>query len=153
MTDTPTAAQTGSYDFVVAVEDAVGAQVQSPVFSGTICGYSISPTSASTSSNGGVGSVAVTAPGGCAWTAVERSRLDYRRRASASGSGNGTVSYTVAANGGANRMGTITVAEANFTVTQGGAGEPVVVGMSPASGTGSSGCSPSTSAILTASRT
>ncbi|MEZ5352864.1 MAG: hypothetical protein R2762_09530 [Bryobacteraceae bacterium] len=34
--------------------------------------------------------------------------------------------------------GTITVAGQTFTVTQGG-GQPVVVGMSPASGTGSSG--------------
>ncbi|MEZ5352868.1 MAG: BACON domain-containing carbohydrate-binding protein [Bryobacteraceae bacterium] len=106
---------------------------------GVACTYSISPTSASTSSNGGVGSVAVTAPGGCAWTAVSNAAWITVAGASASGSGNGTVSYTVAANGGANRMGTITVAEANFTVTQGGAGEPVVVGMSPASGTGSSG--------------
>jgi hypothetical protein len=41
----------------------------------------------------------------------------------ANGSGNGTVSFSVAANAGAARSGTLTIAGQTYTVNQGAAGQ------------------------------
>ncbi len=81
------------------------------------CTYSISPTSASYTSAGGTGSVNVTAGAGCAWTAVSNDGW-ITITSGASGSGNGTVNYSVAVNSGAARNGTMTIAGQTFTVTQ-----------------------------------
>jgi subtilisin family serine protease len=81
------------------------------------CTYAISPTSASFTSAGGAGSVTVTAGAGCAWTAASNAAW-ITITSGASGSGNGAVSYSVAANAGAARSGTMTVAGQTFTVTQ-----------------------------------
>jgi subtilisin family serine protease len=81
------------------------------------CSYSISPTSASYTSAGGTGSVSVTAGASCAWTAVSNDAW-ITITSGASGSGNGTVNYSVAANTGAARNGTMTIAGLTFTVTQ-----------------------------------
>src|SRR4030095_15826530 len=85
---------------------------------GSNCTYSISPTSQSYAASGDRGSVHVTPKANCAWTAV--SNVNWLTITSgASGSGNGTVGYSVAANtGGSQRMGTLTVAGQTFTVTQ-----------------------------------
>ncbi len=81
------------------------------------CGFSISPQSQNLSNSGGSTSVAVTAPAGCGWTAS--SNAPWLTVASgASGSGNGTVQLTVAANSGNDRSGTVTIAGETFTVTQ-----------------------------------
>ncbi len=64
----------------------------------------------------------MTAAGGCSWTAV--SQVNWIAVTSgASGSGNGTVSLTVAANSGASRSGVVTIAGQTYTVTQ-AAGSP-----------------------------
>ena len=81
------------------------------------CTYSISPTSASYTSASGTGSVNVTAGAGCAWTAVSNAAW-ITITAGASGSGNGSVNYSVAANTGATRNGTMTIAGLTFSVTQ-----------------------------------
>ncbi len=82
------------------------------------CDYQISPTAASIVPAGGSGTVAVTATGGCAWTAVSNSPF-ITVTGGASGNGNGTVSYSVAANGGnAPRSGTITIAGNTFIISQ-----------------------------------
>ncbi len=81
------------------------------------CTYSISPTSANYTSASGTGSVNVTAGAGCAWTAVSNAAW-ITITAGASGSGNGLVNYSVAANTGATRNGTMTIAGLTFTVTQ-----------------------------------
>ena len=80
----------------------------------------ISPTSQSFSASGGPGSVSVTAPNGCSWTAVSNdSWITFP--SGNNGSGNGTVNYSVAANPStASRNGTLTIAGKTFTVTQGG---------------------------------
>lgn len=84
------------------------------------CTYSISPTSASYAAAGGSGTVAVTAGGGCAWTAASNASW-ITITSGSSGSGNGSVAYTVAANAGtSSRSGTLTVAGSTFTVTQAG---------------------------------
>jgi hypothetical protein len=86
-----------------------------------VCTYSISPTSKSFDSNGGTGSVTVTAPSGCSWTAT--SNVNWITITSgSSGNGNGTVGYSLVANmGTTSRSGTMTIAGQTFTVTQAGA--------------------------------
>lgn len=87
---------------------------------GGTCTYSINPTSASFAAAGGTGSVSVTAGAGCNWTAVSNATF-ITVTGGASGTGNGTVSYSVASNGGTtSRTGTLTIAGSTFTVTQAG---------------------------------
>jgi len=83
------------------------------------CTYSISPTSKSFNASAGTGSVTVTAGAGCAWTAVSHASW-ITITGGASGSGNGTVTYSVAAYTGKpkKRNGTMTIAGLNFAVTQ-----------------------------------
>jgi predicted extracellular nuclease len=84
------------------------------------CAYSISPTNQSfkTPSAGG-GTVNVTATSGCGWLATGNASW-ITITSGNSGAGNGTVSYTVAANTGPTRSGTITVAGRIFTIKQRG---------------------------------
>jgi hypothetical protein len=85
----------------------------------------IAATAATTSyaAAGGSGSVAVTTASGCAWTATSGAAF-ITITAGATGSGNGTVSYTVAANTGAARTGTLTVGGTALSISQ-AAGTPV----------------------------
>jgi hypothetical protein len=87
---------------------------------GVPCAYALSQSSASYSSSGGGGSVGVTAPGGCAWTAS--SNVGWITiTAGNSGTGDGTVSYSVGANTSTNGLnGAITIAGQTFTVAEGG---------------------------------
>jgi hypothetical protein len=82
-----------------------------------VCTFSISPTSASFPKDGGSGTVTVTAAGSCGWTASE-SVSWITIDSGASGTGNGTVNYTVKKNNDGSRTGTITIAGQTFTVTQ-----------------------------------
>src|SRR5829696_5308386 len=76
---------------------------------GGTCSYSISPTGASVAAAGGSGTVSVTAGAGCAWTAVSNAGF-IGVTSGASGSGNGTVGYSVGANAGTtSRTGTLTI--------------------------------------------
>jgi hypothetical protein len=82
------------------------------------CTYSISPSGQSFAPGGGVGSVGVTAPAGCAWTAASNASF-INVNSGASGTGNGSAAFTVFANPNASpRTGTMTVAGQTFTVTQ-----------------------------------
>ena len=82
------------------------------------CAYSIDPTSVHLFASGGTGTVGVTAGSGCAWTAASDTAW-ITVTGGASGTGNGTVSYAVAVNTGAARIGAITIASEAFTVYQG----------------------------------
>ena len=82
------------------------------------CTYSISPASQNVGSGATTLSVAVTAPGGCSWTAVSNAPW-ITIPAGSSGSGNGTVQLAVAANPDAERRGTVTIAGQTYTVVQG----------------------------------
>jgi WD40 repeat protein len=81
------------------------------------CAYSISPTSADLPVSGGSGSINVTAPAGCNWSAVSRvSWITFT--GPTSGTGNGTVNFT--AHGGGSYMdGLVIVAEQTFVVRLG----------------------------------
>ena len=85
------------------------------------CSYSLSSKSANLSYAGGNGSVGVTAGSGCSWTAVSNANWITVASGSASGTGNGTVKYSVAANTAyTSRTGTLTIGGQTFTVTQAG---------------------------------
>ncbi len=81
------------------------------------CTYSISPTSSSIAAAGGTGTVAVSAGTGCAWTAGSSASW-VAVTSGSSGSGDGPVTFSVAANPGDARSGTLTIAGQTFTVTQ-----------------------------------
>ncbi len=104
------------------------------------CSYSIAPASQTFSSAGGTGSIAVTASAGCAWQASKDA--DWMTiTAGSSGTGNGTVNYSVAANPGlASRSATILAAGNSFSVTQsGGNPAPALSAISPTSVVAASG--------------
>jgi hypothetical protein len=85
---------------------------------GTPCSFSISPTSHAGAPGGGTASAIVSAGSGCGWTAVSNASW-IAIRAGGSGTGSGTVSYSVAANlTASNRTGTLRVAGQTLTVTQ-----------------------------------
>src|SRR5271157_4367271 len=88
----------------------------------SFCTYSLSPSSASPGAAVGTGTVAVTAGTGCAWTATSNASW-ISVTAGASGTGNGAVSYSVAANTAtSSRTGTLTIGGQTFTVTQAASG-------------------------------
>jgi hypothetical protein len=81
------------------------------------CTYTISPASQAMGSAGATGSVAVTTSGSCTWSAT--SALQWISiTAGASGTGSGNVLFSVAANAGPARTGTLSVAGQTFTVEQ-----------------------------------
>ncbi|MBI2840141.1 MAG: IPT/TIG domain-containing protein [Acidobacteria bacterium] len=89
---------------------------------GASCAYSIAPWSQAFAASGGPASVGVTTTSGCAWTAVSNAAWIIVTGGS-SGSGSGTVSYSVATNLDASaRTSTITIAGQTFTISQSGAG-------------------------------
>jgi hypothetical protein len=61
--------------------------------------------------------VSVTTSSGCAWTAASNAGW-ISITSGASGSGNGAVSFSIAANTGSARTGTLTIAGSTFTVNQ-----------------------------------
>lgn len=90
----------------------------------TSCTYAMSELGHAFDSNSASGSVLVSAAAGCGWSAASNASDSSWLVVSAgsSGSGNGTVSYSVAANGNrAARSATMTVAGRTYTVTQSGA--------------------------------
>jgi Viral BACON domain/Putative binding domain, N-terminal len=105
-------ARTGSLSVAgqtVTVNQASGCVVQISPSSQTIPGAA-----------GSAGSFGVTAGTGCTWTAV-RNDSWLTITSGASGTGNGTVTYSATANplnGHQNRVGTISVLTNTFTVTQ-----------------------------------
>jgi hypothetical protein len=97
------------------------------------CSYALVPPSQNVSDSGGIGTFAVNTSAGCAWTAA--SRVPWITiTAGPSGTGSGTVSFSVNGNpmGGPVRSGTISVNEQPFTVNQ-AAGVPCVYTLTPTS--------------------
>jgi uncharacterized protein (TIGR03437 family) len=93
----------------------IRAEVSAPV-----CSYALSPSNQNFSASGGNGGVQVTTSGGCVWAAA--GDADWIKiTSSATGSGNGQVSYTVQANPTTSqRTGKIIVAGQTVTITQAG---------------------------------
>ncbi len=84
------------------------------------CSYSLNQISQSFSAAGGTGTVNVITGTDCAWSSL--SNVPWITTfTNGNGMGNGTVTFSVAANTGSNRSGTITIAGQTFTVNQTGA--------------------------------
>src|SRR5262245_52791217 len=106
------------------------------------CTFSLSSTTLSVAAGGGAtGPVAVTTGAGCTWTATSNASSWLSITAGASGTGNGGVSINAAANTGAARTGTLTVANQTVTVNQAGCSysvTPTTASIGAAGGTGTS---------------
>jgi hypothetical protein len=89
------------------------------------CSYTLNPSSAMVSAEGnGAGSTfAVTTNTACTWTAVSNNTGWLHVISGSAGAGSGSVGYSVDANSGTARTGTITVGGQTFTVNQQGVGE------------------------------
>jgi chitodextrinase len=111
-----------TYSYAVSAVDTAGREsAQSTVLSVTTpicCTYTLSSNSASFGPAGGSRSFSVaTGSGGCSWAATPSNSWLHT---TSSGTGSGPVSYTVDANPGALRTGTIGLDHQTFTVTQSG---------------------------------
>ena len=111
------------------------------------CAYGLSATSRSVSAAGASESVTVTCPGGCKW--IGSSNEPWITVTSGrTGNGNGAVNFTVAANAGNARTGTIAIAGQVFTITQ---GSGCAVSLDPASQNAPAVASSSSFAVTAAS--
>jgi hypothetical protein len=87
-----------------------------------LCSYALSTNTVAVGAAGGTATVNVTAGSSCSWTAVSNTPF-VTIASGATGTGNGTVTLTVAANTGtAARSGTLTIANQSVAVTQAAGG-------------------------------
>jgi all-beta uncharacterized protein/BACON domain-containing protein len=87
------------------------------------CTANISPTSQNIAAAGGTGTVTVSAAGGCQWTATSGATW-IAIISGASGTGNGTVTFSADNNTGTARTGTLSIGGRAFTVSQAGSSSP-----------------------------
>jgi hypothetical protein len=105
------------------------------------CTFSLGQTSLTMDAAGGQGGVAVSGASGCPWTATSNAAW-ITITAGSSGTGSGSVAFTIAANPGTSRTGTMTIAGQTFTVTERGASDctfslsPGALNVAPAGGSG-----------------
>lgn len=106
--------QTNSRTGTITVGNATHTVTQS-----SACRISASPTGANFAGAGGSGTIAVTTQGaGCSWTATPNHSF-ITITSGGSGTSNGTVNYSVAANvTGADRVGSISINDFGFTIFQ-----------------------------------
>ena len=117
----------GSTGYTVAANPSASPRTGTVTIAGTVvtvtqagvgCTYALSSTTFQFSKSGGTGSVMVTTNPGCGWT-VTSSATWVTPAAPASGTGNGTLSFTVARNRpNSPRTGTLTVAGRTVTINQ-----------------------------------
>jgi hypothetical protein len=136
------ASDAGSYDVIVS--DSCGGEISTP-FTLTVHALSINPTSQNVSASGSTDIVNVTSSGSCPWRAQSNASW-ITVTSGASGTGNGTVGFNVAANTtNSQRTGTMTVAGKTFTITQDGTAPPATtVQFNAPTFSGAEGCAPLT---------
>ena len=88
---------------------------------GGLCSIVLSPTSVSVGASGGSSTITITTSSVCNWVSISNDAFIVLTSPS-SGSGNGSLTFSVAANTGAARTGTITVSGQTITVSQAAAG-------------------------------
>jgi hypothetical protein len=109
---------------------------------GVSCSYNISPNSVNFDSSSHSGSVSVTAPENCNWSATPNANW-IQITSGSTGSGNGALNYSISSNTSTSaRTGTMTIAGKTFTVTQDGLScsysiSPVTENFSSSGGSGS----------------
>ena len=87
---------------------------------GTVCSYTVSPLTVSLPSSAGTSTVGITTTSGCVWSAAS-SAAWLTLTPGSSGTGSGSVTFSVSSNSGANaRTGTFLVAGRTVSVTQSG---------------------------------
>jgi hypothetical protein len=91
-------------DFMVSVTQASG------------CTYSVAPQAVDVAGNSSPAAVSVTTGPGCPWNAS--SSVDWITMGATSGTGSGQLPFTVAANNGIARTGTLTIVDQAVTVSQ-----------------------------------
>jgi hypothetical protein len=91
--------------------------------SGSTCTYTVSPLTPTIAAAGGALTISVTSQSGCTWTAAESPSVSWVSITSGtSGTGNGTVTVQVTANGQTTaRTMTLTIGGRTVTLTQSGA--------------------------------
>lgn len=95
---------------------------------GTTCSFSVTPTAVSIGATGGTGTpISVSVGSGCTWTATASAGW-ITILTGATGTGNGSVTYSVQPNTGSARTGTLTVAGESVTISQ---SAPCTYGISP----------------------
>jgi hypothetical protein len=93
---------------------------------GAACGQILTPANFSIPLQGGTGSVTVSAPAACAWTAA--SGRDWVSLASGpAGSGNGTIAFSVGPNSGSPRSAVLAVGDSAVVIAQAGGADTFVV--------------------------
>lgn len=112
----PNGATTG----LISVTTPAGTAVSASNFQVTSCTFALSSSSQSFPANGGSGTIQVISGSGCVWNAVSNSSWIILT-AGSSGSGNGSVSYTIGVNSGTqSRSGSISTAGQIFLISQTG---------------------------------
>ena len=109
------AAQSGLF-YRAVFTNACGTGMSAPALL-TVHSFALVPTAQNFAASGGSGVVAVSIGGACPRTAASNAPW-LAITAGASGNGTGLVNYTVAANAGPSRSGSLMVAGLTFTVTQ-----------------------------------
>jgi hypothetical protein len=95
----------------------IGGQTLTVTQQAAPCTFSISPSAQTFVADGGTGSVGITTGANCGWNASTGTSW-ITVTSAAGGTGNGTVTFNVGMNTGAQRTGTLTIAGQTFTVTQ-----------------------------------
>ncbi len=95
----------------------IAGQIYTVTQAAAACSYTLNSTGQTVAVQGGALAVQVTAPSWCAWTASSNASW-ITVTGGSSGAGNGPVNMSVAANPGAPRTGTVTIAGQTFTVNQ-----------------------------------
>lgn len=117
------------------------------------CTYTINPNNLTITAAGGPGTINVNTLAGCSWNGV--ADVDWITvTGTASGTGNGSVRFSAASNGGALRVGTITIANRTATINQSAPVTTPVPGPNPGPNPGPSpspspGPSPTTACTYT----
>ncbi|MDP8990173.1 MAG: SBBP repeat-containing protein [Acidobacteriota bacterium] len=117
----PTA--TGSTTFTLTVTDLLGhsATQSMTIVIDSTCSYQLNPGGQAFAAAGGSGTVNIIAPVGCGWwTTIGPAWITGLT----TGTGNGTFTYQVLANAGADRSATLSVAGLSFSVEQQGGAIP-----------------------------
>jgi hypothetical protein len=118
-----------TYSYRIRAENTYGNSAYSNTATATTqpCQYEVTPTSFTFPASGGTGEATITTTAACAWESssnVAWITLD----SGASGTGSGVTAFTVAANDGAERNGTITVAGTVIPITQAAIPPPATPG-------------------------
>lgn len=120
-----------------------------PTYAGTgsSCSFTLASTSQNMAANGNTFTVGLTDANYCAWSSVSNASWIHVT-AGALNSDSGYTGYTVDANTGASRTGTITIAGQTLTITQSGVTTPTTLVVSSSASTITSGQSVTLTATL-----